>query len=96
MQFALRLVSKSYNNFVYGTELLSEYFSFIESGVPLENFDYFKLARVCKGIVCKFGIKATKNCDNYTNNGDIIFTKYGFTKTMVHTMFDEIPNDIAR
>ena len=39
------------------------------------------------------GIKGTQNCNNWAT---VNFTKCGFTKTMVHTMFDEIPNDIAR
>ena len=93
MQFALRLLPNQYSALIYAAELLSEYFSFIESGFPIPNFDYFKLARECKRLVCELGIKATKNCHHYAA---VNFTKNGFTKTMVHTMFDEVPNDIAR
>ena len=77
--------------------MIYEYFSFLECGCTIYNFDYYKLAHEAKKACCKFGIKASQKF-NSTNSPmpGVAWGKYGITKTMLHSCFDEIPNDISR
>lgn len=98
MQYALRLLPREYKDYVYCAELIYEYFSFLESGVPIANFDHYKLSKNAKIAACKFGIKATKKCNGIlTPVPYVLWSKnYGITKTMLHSCFDETSNDITR
>lgn len=91
-----------YKPFVLCAEIISEYFAFLESGVPLPNFDHYQLAKQAKMCALRFGIVSSKTCNADTctriDPNGIKWCKsgQGITKTMLHSIFDETANNISR
>ena len=97
MQYALRLLSDKYSDFVYCAEVIFDYFSFLETGVPLHGVDYFKAADEAKRCACHFGIKATKSCNSIkTPITGVRWCKNGITRSTLHCAFDETVNSYER
>ena len=98
MPFAVRLLPQQYSEYVYFLELISEYFSLLETGIPLSTFDYFELSKQAKIGACKFGIKVTKRCNGVkTPIPNVLWSHdVGITKTTLHAVFDELSKDLLR
>ena len=91
------LPTKTFSDYVYYLELIYEWFAFLESGMPIPNFNYFRLAKEAKKASCRLGIRVSDKINNInTPIKGVKWSQFGFTRTMLHTAFDELANDVCK
>ena len=98
MQYSARILPSQYCDVVDKLECISDFWAYIESGVMIAGLDHFRLAREAKAAAMTIGVSETirHNALNDPQPGINWIKGGGFTATMLHTIFDEMPTYLSR
>lgn len=98
MPYALRMTGSNFFNFTKNMEIISNYWGYIDSYVPIPNYNHFEHACRAKNACLQFGIKANKRCNPIlTPMNDVNWNwNDGYTLTGLHAYFDTTSNCLER
>ena len=85
-------------NTIHNMEIISNYWGYINSYVPIDNYDHFDHARRAKKACLQLGVKKNARVNpSLTPMNDVKWCDgEGFTTTGLHTYFDETSNGLER